>query len=81
MLLALAGCCASYTADDTVRATVAAQLEARQLERCATDDGGTCTPAFMRVTAATAYCASAGSLAAHGKPVPEAGTECPKARP
>lgn len=79
---ALAGCGGqSYTADDATRNTVAAQIEARQLERCAVADAGTCTPAFMRVTAATAFCANAGALAAHGAAVPEAGTDCPKAAP
>jgi hypothetical protein len=75
LLLALVGCGASW---DPTANTVGAQIEARQLERCATDDAGTCTAAFMRVTAATAYCANAQELAHHGAPVPEAGTTCPK---
>lgn len=71
----VAGCGASY---DPTTNTVAAQVEARQLERCATDDAGTCSAAFMRTTAAIAFCANARELSVHGAPVPEAGTTCPK---
>jgi hypothetical protein len=79
--LAMGACASSYTPEDTTANTVSAENEARQLERCAVDDAGGCSPAFMRITAATAYCANARELAAHGAPVPEAGTECPKAAP
>jgi hypothetical protein len=72
----LVGCGGGFTSDDTTTNTVAARAEARQLEACAEDDAGACTPSFIRASSALAYCANARALAAHGAPVPEGGVAC-----
>lgn len=72
----LAGCGASYSADDTTANTLAARMEARALDLCATDDAGTCTPSRVRAFATIAYCANARELVVHRAPVPDGGVAC-----
>lgn len=79
LFAALVGCGGGFTDDDTTANTVAARTESGQLSACAQDDAGSCSPAYVRASAALAYCANARELAAHGKPaVPgPAGMVCP----
>jgi len=74
--LVLAGCGASYSADDNTANTIADREESRVLALCATDDAGSCTPSRVRAFLTIAYCANARELSAHGAPVPEAGVSC-----
>jgi len=76
LFLSLTGCGGSYSGDDTTANTIAARHEARELELCATDDAGTCTPSMVRAQSTLAYCANARELTAHTAPVPEAGVSC-----
>jgi hypothetical protein len=76
LLLVLAGCGATYTADDQAANTIAARHEVRQLQECASDDAGSCTPAMVRAHASLAYCANERELQVHGAPVPDAGVQC-----
>ena len=79
VLLALAGCGSSYTAEDNTSNTIAARNEGNQLTACATDDASTCTPAYVRASSEIAFCANARELLVHSAPVPEAGVACPAA--
>jgi hypothetical protein len=79
LLLGLAACGPSYTADDTTSNTIAARNESHQLSACATDDASTCTPAYVRSSSEIAFCANARELLVHSAPVPEAGVTCPAA--
>lgn len=76
LLFAQCGCGATYTADDATANTLAARVEARQLDVCAVMNAAACTPAFVRATSSVAFCANARELVAHQALVPEAGVHC-----
>jgi hypothetical protein len=71
--LLVIGCGPSYTADDTTANTIAARMEARVLDLCASDDAGTCTPSRVRAFTLLAACANDRELVVHSAPVPDGG--------
>jgi hypothetical protein len=76
VVLLLAGCGPSYTADDQTAASIGTRNAATLLTECASDDAGTsCSPSLVRARARIIFCASQHALTVHGTPY-DGGVPC-----
>ncbi len=75
VVLLLAGCGPSYTADDKTAADIGVRNAATLLQECASDDAGVCSPSLVRARARIIFCAAQHAETVHGTPY-DGGVPC-----
>jgi hypothetical protein len=76
LLFLLAGCQASFSADDQKAADIGTRNAAELHDECATDDAGTCTAPVVRARSLIIFCAAQHAETTHGTPF-DGGPPCP----